>query len=523
MDFFRSYAFADHVEALMLDHHVPGVSVAIVRGNGPAVARGFGYASMARNEPCTPETLFDVASLAKSLTAAAVALLVADNENHAHVQYDTPMSSLLPDDFVMSSAEHTRGATIDDLLSHRTGMAGHDDSYMGLGAAEPDTPRSITRNLRNLAVAAPLRSRYLYCNMMYTVATHLVQVESGQSFAEFLEQRIFEPLGMESTTLQPDRARERGLGHRFAQGHIWDKASETYRALECRTCPEGQGAGSIISSVDDFIKWVQALMMRTFPVTEQVYQGLVRMRSIVNPTGRRLKPHSSPALYAAGMEVYYYRGHEVIGHDGHITGFASRFVFLPGLPFGIVVMGNSAGAGAVCSSMIRVLTDDALHVPDSERHLLKKKKVRTKKSIPVRTKHSPRNAQTSLAEAAPTGRGGFVKTEDDRTGKLPETALKAYIGKYSNPGYHVLTVIVRDGRLFVDATDRSMGFTLTFEHFEDQSRGIAYLSDAVEGGSEPVDAKFIFQDGRVVRLGLDLEPAIRDLIWFDRLAASSCG
>ncbi|KAJ6783021.1 hypothetical protein PWT90_01843 [Aphanocladium album] len=77
------------------------------------------------------------------------------------------------------------------------------------------------------------------------------------------------------------------------------------------------------------------------------------MRSLVNPHGRRLKSHSSPAIYTAGVEVHYYRGQKVIGHDGNITGFASRFVFLLDLKFGTVVLGNSSGAGAVASSIIR--------------------------------------------------------------------------------------------------------------------------------------------------------------------------
>lgn len=92
----------------MLEHHVPGVSVAVTRGNEPAIARGFGYGSLEENEPCTPDTLFDIASSAKSLTATAVALLVEDNENHAHLQYETPMSSLLPDDFVIYGTMRSR-------------------------------------------------------------------------------------------------------------------------------------------------------------------------------------------------------------------------------------------------------------------------------------------------------------------------------------------------------------------------------------------------------------------------------
>lgn len=379
--------------------------------------------------------------------------------------------------------------------------------------------------------------------MMYTVATHLVEVVSKQPFSEFLEQRFFEPLSMDSTSLQPARSLERGFGSRLAQGHIWETDSETYRVLECRNCPEGQGAGSIISSANDFIKWVQALMHHKFPITEPVYRGLVRMRSIVNPTGRRLKPHFSPAIYAAGMEVYYYRGQKVIGHDGNISGFASRFVFLPDLQFGIVVLGNSSGAGAVSSSIIRALMDNSINVPVSELHLRKKKK-QGKRTKVLRPKHPANCAQNLPVHIASESRSDEIEARGDISammdhqeanfprkskakhsstiqGPPQEIALEAYTGVYSNVGYRQLTVIIRGGQLFVDASDRSMGFTLTFEHYKDQKKYIAYLSDVLEGGSDAVATEFIFQNGRAVRLGLDLEPAVRELVWFDLLAASA--
>lgn len=122
MDFLHDAAFTEHVEALMLEHHVPGLSIGVVHGDKPAETRAFGFASLRSSEPCTPETLFDVASCAKSLTAASVALLVEDDENYPHIKYTTPMSTLLPDDFIMSDAQYTKEVTVEDVLSHRTGM-----------------------------------------------------------------------------------------------------------------------------------------------------------------------------------------------------------------------------------------------------------------------------------------------------------------------------------------------------------------------------------------------------------------
>jgi CubicO group peptidase (beta-lactamase class C family) len=123
MEFLHSSEFASHVEDLMSQHHVPGLAIAIVR-NDEIDSIGFGKASLEPPEPCTADTLFDIGSSAKSLTAAAVALLVNDDENYPEVQYDAIVSSLLPGDFVMPSKSYTEGVTVEDLLSHRTGMPG---------------------------------------------------------------------------------------------------------------------------------------------------------------------------------------------------------------------------------------------------------------------------------------------------------------------------------------------------------------------------------------------------------------
>jgi len=122
MELFQSPTFKSHVEDLMNQHRVPGLAVAVVQ-DGQTASAGYGMACLETSKPCTADTLFDIASSAKSLTAASVALLV-DDENHPEVQYDAVMSKLLPGDFVMPSAEYTQGVTVDDVLSHRTGMPG---------------------------------------------------------------------------------------------------------------------------------------------------------------------------------------------------------------------------------------------------------------------------------------------------------------------------------------------------------------------------------------------------------------
>ena len=121
MDFAESSYFSSLVEKLMKQHHVPGLSVAVVQDDN-IFAAGYGKPSLESPDTCTEHTLFDIASSAKILTATAVGLLVEDNENHPDLQWSTTMSSLLPEDFVLSDDRYTSLVTVEDILSHRSGM-----------------------------------------------------------------------------------------------------------------------------------------------------------------------------------------------------------------------------------------------------------------------------------------------------------------------------------------------------------------------------------------------------------------
>lgn len=121
MDFFNSSDFNKHVNELIEQWHTPGLAVAVVQDQNIA-SRGYGKASLDAEKPVTPDTLFDIASSSKSLTAASVALLVNDDEHYPQVKWEATMSSLLSDDFVMSEDSYTENVTVEDILSHRTGL-----------------------------------------------------------------------------------------------------------------------------------------------------------------------------------------------------------------------------------------------------------------------------------------------------------------------------------------------------------------------------------------------------------------
>ncbi|KAI0154414.1 hypothetical protein GGR57DRAFT_114381 [Xylariaceae sp. FL1272] len=104
MDYLTSLNFPAHVAELMKKHHVPGLAIAVVHGDRTFSA-GYGLSSIDPPKPCMPETVFDIAPSSKSLTAASVALLVHDHEKYPEAQWDAAMSSLLPDEFMITTID----------------------------------------------------------------------------------------------------------------------------------------------------------------------------------------------------------------------------------------------------------------------------------------------------------------------------------------------------------------------------------------------------------------------------------
>lgn len=340
----------------------------------------------------------------------------------------------------------------------------------------------------------------------------------------------------------------------MAKGYIWE--NNGWRGFDPQNCPEGQGAGSIISSANDFINWVKALLHHEDPINDRVYRGLTKMRSIVNPNARRLKAHTTPANYTAGMEVYFYRGNMVVGHDGNIPGFSSRFLFMPDQKFGAVVMGNSSGAGSAATTIMRMLMDEVLGISFEDRLLQmsigsKHKEPRRSLLNQMKSEHQKdrllkderleqskeqsesqsiqQNHTTKMRQSRKDTKNEKEKETPRKFGQKQEEKLKihskapprgisleAYVGSYWNAGYHTLTVLIKDGQLFIDATDRSMGFTITFEHFKEPAECIAYLKDDVELTDSLVNAKFVSGADKALMMGLDLEPAVQEMIWFRR-------
>ena len=168
---------------------VPGASVLVLRNGEPVVRRSYGLADLEQRTPASPATNYRLASVTKQFTAAAILLLNEANK----LQLDEPIRKWLPE-----LPEATQSVTIRHLLTHTGGLVDYEDFVPDDGPQvhDADVLRLLAKQNRTYFTPG---SSYRYSNSGYALLALIVERASGQHFAAFLRDRIFEPLGMHAT------------------------------------------------------------------------------------------------------------------------------------------------------------------------------------------------------------------------------------------------------------------------------------------------------------------------------------
>lgn len=382
--------------------------------------QGYGIATYP-STPVTPRTLFYAASTTKAFVGAAVALAIlsgnyctegvgAGSDDLASsaragppLAWDTPIWRVLGDDFVLADEWATRHLTLADAAGHRTGMPRHDKASQHRLRAAPGAssrgesrvarPVDVARMLRHLPLSAEPRTKFQYCNLMFTVLGLAVErlVGGGTTLGDALREWIWAPLGMEGTffTLEGALAasalpREANDTYRLAGGYWWDEDAARFESVPFMPLDEVGGAGSIISCVEDYAKWMHAHVSAYNPRAGEsgtagsaaLYAALRESHRPLTIVSDAVATASSPSpwdagglqVYAAGWFVTSYRGHRVLSHSGGMEAYGTQMSILPELGFGVVAMGNTAmTANAAGEGLVWRLIDEKLGVPETHR------------------------------------------------------------------------------------------------------------------------------------------------------------
>ena len=426
-----------YITKAMADWKVPGLSVAIVKGDSVVYLKGFGVRELGKPDPVTPNTLFAIGSNTKSFTAAAVGMLVDDGK----MRWDDKVTKYLPS-FQLFDPYVTREITIRDVLSHRSGLGRRGD--MLWMTAQYDR-KEVLRRIRFLEPNAGFRTEMGYQNIMFLAAGEAAGAASGLGWDALVTTRILQPLGMTRSTTTTDDLPTRGPDVSAPHG-MRDSA---VRVIPRRDLDNIAPAGSIYSSAEEMTHYVK------FILGGGTYQGKQLLRpgtlstiqtphvSMGVPLGDTLTASTHFVGYGLGWVLQDYKGRKIAWHNGGIDGNLSEMWTVPEEKLGIVVLTNYDGHQIGPSIVYRIL-DQFLGGTVRDWHAINFKRV----------------------EAARAGQAAAAKTSEGSRNKesKPSHALDAYAGTYVDSLYGEFKVKVDGGKL---TTDYGVGgFGGPMEHWQ---------------------------------------------------------
>jgi len=325
-----------YIAKAMTDWHVPGLATAVVKDGQVVFARGYGVRELGKPGQVDTHTLFAIGSTTKAMTAALVAMLVDEKK----VDWDAPVTRYLPW-FQLKDPAATRELMVRDLLTHRAGLGNAD--YLWYGQA--NSTEEILKRVRLMEPAYPIRSKFIYQNIMYAAAGAVIESASGKPWIEMMRTRIFEPLGMNDTISTAATLATRtnvASPHAIVAGQV--------RVIENASVDPVAAAGAVWSSVADMSKWVQFLLdggraggpSGKQLLSENSFAELFKPQTIapfdMYPTTRLTKPHWM--TYGLGWFQQDYRGQAVDFHTGSIDGMVAIHGLIRDQHLGVYVLGN---------------------------------------------------------------------------------------------------------------------------------------------------------------------------------------
>jgi CubicO group peptidase (beta-lactamase class C family) len=321
----------------------PGLA-ALVRQDGKTVfARGYGLRDLRSRHPIGPDTSFRLASVTKPFTATAVMLLVKDGK----LRYDDALTDVFP-----AFPAYGRGITIRHLLTHTSGLPDYEE-LMAAAEKAGARPWTTERQIQDEEVLALLRGEtkglfapgtsWAYSNSGYVLLGLVVARVSGRPFEEFLDQRVFAPLGMDRT-LAYVKGRNEVSGRAF--GHARD--ADGFREADQSPTSATLGDGGVYSNLEDLARWDEALRTNELVSPAAMKPALVPATlADGSPTrwpggsagGDNLHP-GEPVSYGFGWFLDPWRGRERQWHHGSTSGFRSVIERFPGDRVTVVVLAN---------------------------------------------------------------------------------------------------------------------------------------------------------------------------------------
>ena len=321
--------FDSFANKLLKDWNCPGMGVGIVYKGKLVFTKGFGYRDYGKKLPITANTLFQIASNTKLFTAISAGFLV----DEIKLSWDNPIKNDVPS-LNFYNNELNNNVTLRDMLGHRTGISRHDLIWYQSTVDK----KYLFSKVKYLEPSAPLRTKFLYNNIMFSTVGEIIEEKSGKTYETYVQEKILSPLKMSTSTF--DEATMRKTGDFVVP---YNEKRESELLYEIPLYMDGSGlnpAGGLMSNINDLSHWLIALM------NQGKYEGKqVIPQDVISATLQPSLPLSNSAKYTEVQNPVYglarqtasYRGNLLAYHGGDLPGIHSQVSMMPNSDIGVVV------------------------------------------------------------------------------------------------------------------------------------------------------------------------------------------
>jgi CubicO group peptidase (beta-lactamase class C family) len=296
----------------------PGLAIIVTKGEETILRKGYGLADLEHGIPIEPNTVFRLGSISKQF--AAVAILLLEQDGLLKVTDDIRVH--LPD-----YPTHGELITIEHLLTHTSGIPNYTalEGFFGPSSRLDNSTVELMEVFKDLELEFKPGTRFSYSNSGYLLLGAIIEAVSDKTYANFVNDRIFQPLGMSSSyygsnvRLIPNRARG------------YDQTEVGYQHSPYLSMTIPHAAGALLSTIEDLNVWQNALLAG----------DLIPLESLERAWTSGVLQNEDQTGYGYGWGIGYHEGLKVVTHDGGINGFSTYGVSFPNEQVYVAVLSNN--------------------------------------------------------------------------------------------------------------------------------------------------------------------------------------
>jgi CubicO group peptidase (beta-lactamase class C family) len=301
-----------------LSSETPGGVVGVIKNGKIVFIKAYGLANFETEEPNTTSTLFNLGSVSKQFTAAAILMLA--NEKKLSLKDD--IRKYLPD-----FPDYGYSITIENLVHHTCGIRSNDVLALMAGTQDSiETQDGIySLIIKQKSLNFKPGDEFLYSNSGYVLLVKIIEKISGMKFSQFIEKNIFQPVGMNQTDIYDNPGK---IIINSASGHTWGGDEKFKRTGKRNSTVVGQS--NIYTCVDDFLQWDNNFYKNKLGKWDFT-QEMTSLTTLNN---------GDTCRYAFGLDISEHNGLKTISHQGGTGDFTAQYVQIPSEKFAVVCLFN---------------------------------------------------------------------------------------------------------------------------------------------------------------------------------------